>query len=153
MAYTVYYGFTQPFRVSAREAFAWCTNYDPNDHELEGIEGKRKIVRISDNAVMLEDTFPSEGKSITKKKIVNIYPEKLFWSSVHISGPSKYSQFLYQIVEEGEHSSKIEFTGFQVVYEEKTPSRSEITKIAKRLQKEDSVAWKHLAKAMEKELL
>jgi hypothetical protein len=81
---------------------------------------------------------------------VHIYPEKLFWSSVHVAGSSINSQFLYQIVEEGEKTSRIDFTGFQVVDGE-APAKGEISRRAKELTKEDSAAWKLLARELEED--
>jgi hypothetical protein len=115
-----------------------------------GEEGRRKVARLSENLVMLEDSALSKSR---KRKLVNIYPEKLFWSSVHIAGPAKYSQFLYQIIEDGRKSSRLDFIGFQVMYADSFPSRAEISRLAKKLEREDSAAWKNLAKAMEKDLM
>jgi hypothetical protein len=146
--YSVPYGFVQRFRVAAPEAFAWCVDYDPGDLTLMGERGKRKIQRISKNTVLLTDSFPK----FMKKKLVHIYPEKRFWTAVHVAGPIKYSQFLYQIVEEGNNSSLLEFTGFQLNQDESLPTQREISSIANRLEREDSAAWRKLAMQMEKEL-
>jgi hypothetical protein len=119
---------------------------------LMGDDGKRKVTWVSGNVAILEDSLRDEnGKRITKTKLVHIYPEKRFWSSVHLTGPSKYSQFLYEIVEEGKNSSRLDFTGCQVMYHGKIPSKAESSALAKKLQREDSASWKKLAAAMEKD--
>ncbi len=146
--YSVPYGFVQRFKVAAPDAFAWCVDYDPDDLNLMGEKGRRKIQRVSKNTVLLTDSFPK----FTKKKLVHIYPEKHFWTAVHVAGPIKYSQFLYQIVEEGGNSSHLEFTGFQLNHDKNLPTQREISRIAKKLEREDSTAWKRLARQMEKDL-
>jgi hypothetical protein len=149
----VRYEFSQKFRKSAPDAFAWCIDYDEKDPSLMGDKGKRKVTWVSGNVAILEDSLRGEsGKRITKTKLVHIYPEERFWSSVHLTGPSKYSQFLYEIVEEGKNSSRLDFTGFQVTYHGKIPSKAESSALAKKLQREDSASWKKLAAAMEKDL-
>lgn len=137
--------------MPAIDAFEWCVDYDQGDLDLMGEIGRRKIMRVSDNSVLLVDSYRGE-KAFTKKKLVHLFPEKLFWTSVHVSGPAKYSQFLYQITEEGKNRSSLEFTGFQVVYSDKAPTRSEISLLAKKLVSEDSATWKKLASAMERDL-
>jgi hypothetical protein len=154
LPYTVRYAFSQSFKVPAREAFAWCTDYAPDDFSRLGGKGKRSITKVAENSLLLEDYYaPQYGRSsMRKKKIVHIYPEKMFWSSVHLSGPILYSQFLYQIVSRGKNGSRIDFTGFQVMRDKEKASKSEISRLARKLTEEDSLTWKNLARAMENEL-
>jgi len=75
----------------------------------------------------------------------------LFWTSTHISGPAKYSQFLYQITAQGVNISSLDFTGLFLDYGNKKISESDIAKLAEKTCKEDASAWVLLAKAMESE--
>ena len=125
MAYSFRYKFSQEFRVPAREAFEWCTSYDPDDLALMGDVGKRSIDIISETTLILNDTY-KVGKNINKrKKLVQLYPADMFWVSTHLIGPTKYSQFLYEIYPESESRSRLDFTGQQIEYgSEKKTKRS-----------------------------
>jgi hypothetical protein len=109
--------------------------------------GKRKIEKLSDDTVILTDT--SNGK-VTKTKLVRLYPKELFWTSTHISGPLKHSQFLYRIAPEGKNRSRLDFVGRQL--ESRMMTKSEARALARKVRKEDSAAWKYLAKALDDEL-
>ncbi len=152
MPSAVHYHFTQKFSANAKKAFEWCTNYDPGDHFLMGEENaERKIKRLSKSTVILKDTFQTKTGRVEKKKLVQIYPDQLFWTATHLTGPVKYSQFLYKITPE-ENGSKLDFTGLYLDYENQNLNESENKKLAQQLCKEDAEAWKLLAKSMTKEL-
>ena len=86
-----------------------------------------------------------------KQKLV--YLERLSWTSTHITGRNKYSQFLYEIVPESEKESRLEFIGLHVerVREDDSDGR-EIDLLVARLKEEDSTAWRLLATEMEREM-
>lgn len=135
------------------DAFEWATDYGPGDLALMGEGGRRSVKVLSDDIVILTDSFHERGKGrITKKKLVRIYGERLFWTSTHLTGPNRHSQFLYQIIQEGNDKSRLDFTGSQVFHEEEEPSAQRIRSMARTLTKEDSLAWRRLARAMEKDL-
>jgi len=146
---SIRYEFSQHFDVPAGEAYKWCTDYDPNDLPLMGEKGTRKIEWISKGAVILRDSVKKDRKTITKTKLVHLDPLTLTWTNTHVSGPYKYSQFLYRIVPEGKSSSRLEFTGLQLM---DVDDNRNARKIASAIRKEDSGAWKLLAKALEKDL-
>jgi hypothetical protein len=150
----IYYNFQQRFNVPAQKAFEWCTTYTPEDHVLMGAKGViRKIEHITDRTVILTDTFNIGAvNQFEKPKLVQIYPETLFWTSTHISGPAKHSQFIYQITAESNNFSSLDFTGLFIDYGGKKMSESDITKLAEKICKEDAGTWVLLAKAMEQEL-
>jgi hypothetical protein len=153
MPIPIQYRFRQRFAVSARKAFEWCTNFSPEDHALMGEkEAERKISRFSDSTIILTDTFHVGASHFEKQKLVQLYSDMLFWSSTHLTGPAKYSQFLYQITAEGEDASNIDFSGLFLDYTHEKLSKAEAEKLSEKLCKEDSEAWKLLAKAMEKDL-
>ena len=148
MALAVRYYFSQRFAVSAQRAFEWCIDFDPKDHSLMGnTNAKRQISHITEDTIILTDVFPSSSGTLEKQKLVQLYPNRLSWTSTHLTGPNKYSQFLYKITAEGKGFSALNFTALHIEYDEKADAKL----LADRLCKEDAAAWKLLAKAMEEE--
>jgi len=150
MASSVTYRFSQRFNVPARDAYEWCTDYDPNDLSLMNEKGQRKIQRITDDTIVLTEVVYQNAKRIRKIKLVKLNPNRLSWYNIQISGPNRYSGFLYEIVPESKRRSKLNFTGFLVVYDAKLTSRR-LRQKAKAERQYDSNAWKLLAKAMAKD--
>ena len=150
----IYYHFQQRFNVSARKAYEWCTNYTPGDHALMGEkDASRKIDHFTERTVILTDTFNVGTKNqIENQKLVQFYPETLFWTSTHISGPAKHSQFIYQITAEGDDTSHLDFTGIFLDYAHEKVSGADAVKLAEKECKDDAAAWMLLAKAMERDL-
>ena len=150
----IHYHFQQRFNVSARKAYEWCTDYAPGDHALMGEKDAiRKIEQYTERTVILTDTFNAgTGSQIEKRKLVQLYPETLFWTSTHLSGPAKHSQFIYQITAEGEDTSHLDFTGIYLDYAHEKVSEADVVKLAEKECKDDAAAWAQLAKAMERDL-
>jgi len=145
MPISVRYNFTQHFVVSAKEAFGWCTNFTSKDNLLMGEENaERQITRLADGAIILKDSFHSVAGTIEKQKLVLLYSDQYKWTSTHLTGPNKHSQFLYQIIQKGKDASVLTFTALHLEYDEKVDTRL----LAERLCKEDAAAWKLLAAAM-----
>ena len=151
----IYYHFQQHFNVPARKAFEWCTTYTPDDHALMGEKDvSRKIEHITDRTVILTDTFNIGGDNqIEKQKLVQIYPETFFWTSTHLNGPAKHSQFIYMITADAFDNSHLDFTGLLLDYRDEKMGEADAAKLAEKACKEDSASWVRLAKAMEQELL
>ena len=63
-------------------------------------DAKRTVTWLTESTVILKETFPTNSGTIEKEKLVHLYPDRLMWVSTHLSGPNKYSQFLYQITPE-----------------------------------------------------
>jgi hypothetical protein len=151
MAYSLHYKFSQEFRIPAREAYEWCTSFDPDDLTLMGDVGKRSIKVISETTLILHDTYKI-GKTINmKRKLVQLYPADLFWVSTHLIGPTKYSQFLYKISPESRSSSRLDFTGLQVEHGSEKKTEESLSASAEKLRKLDSETWKKLAVEMERD--
>ena len=149
MPLPVRYHFRQRFSIPAKKAFEWCTSFDPQDHALMGDVGVDRIVTsVADGIIILKDVFRSGTGTIEKEKLVQLYPDQLSWVSTHLTGPNKYSQFLYKISADGKGASILDFTGLHLDYKEKAGAES----LAQKLCKEDAAAWKLLTKEMEKEL-
>lgn len=108
-------------------------------------------MHISENTIVLTDKYRNKNESI-KQKLVCLYPNRLSWTSTHLTGPNKYSQFLYQIVPKSKRSCRLNFTGLQVEYSNrKRFNKKEIELLVEKLRNEDSATWKLLAAEMERE--
>jgi hypothetical protein len=149
MVTTVRYHFRQSFLVPAKEAFDWCTDFTPQDQPIKGYKNSTRVVtKVSEGSIILTDTFQTATGSVEKQKLVQVYPDQLFWVATHLTGPNKYSQFLYQISPDEKGGSFLDFTALHLEYEGKEDAKM----LAARLCQEDSGAWKLLAKAMTDEL-
>ncbi len=155
MPIAIYYHFQQRFNVSAHNAYEWCTDYTPVDHALMGEKDtSRKIEHLTERTVILTDTFNVGTKNQTEKqKLVQLYPETLFWTSTHINGSAKHSQFIYQIHVEDDDTSCLDFTGIFLDYARDEVSEADALKLAEEECKADAAAWVLLAKGMEQDLL
>ena len=149
---SVRYKFSQKFAVPVEDAFAWSIDYDPGDWKRMGLEGKRKIKRLTDDAIILEDTRPTDKGPVTKTRLVRINHERRSFSNTHIDGPTPHSQFWYEFFPERDGGSRLDFTGLLLLPSKKRLSESEVARIAADERKGDSKIWKNLAKAMEADL-
>lgn len=148
MPFLVRYHFNQPFHVPAQKAFNWCTSFDIKDNLLMGEKNaERQIIHLAHCSIIIKDTFHTPTGSIEKQKLVKLYYGKLTWTSTHLTGPTKHSQFLYQNTPKGKDASVLNFTALHLEYAEKAKGES----LAKQLCREDAAAWKLLAKAIEEE--
>jgi hypothetical protein len=148
---SIRYQFTQRFRVPARKAYRWCTDYEPKDLALMHEKGHREIRKVTSDTIILRETVRQNRKQIKKIKLVKLNPARLSWYNIQIAGPNKHSAFLYEIVSEGKASSRLNFTGLLVVYSKGRLAPQRIRRIASRERRYDSSAWKLLAKAMMKD--
>ena len=108
-AFSLSYKFIQRFPVPAQEAFEWATDYQPNDLTLMGEDGKRTIQKITKDTIILKEDIMHRRGRTSKVKLVRLNPRALSWHNIHIRGPNKYSEFLYQITPEGKSRSKLTF--------------------------------------------
>jgi len=150
-AFSVSYKFSQRFPVPAQEAFDWATDYQPNDLALMGEKGKRTIRKVTEDTIILKEDITHAGRKISKMKLVRLNPRALSWHNIHIRGPNKYSEFLYEINPEGKDRSKLTFTGLLVLYSKDRLSSQKLKQIANREKQYDSKSWKRLANAMARE--
>ena len=147
----IHYGFTQNFNVPAHKAFSWCTDFRPDDMALMQKENaSRKIQRLADDVIILVDTLVNEGKSVEKRKLVCLYPSRLTWTSTHLTGPNRYSQFVYEITPQIADKSELKFTAMSLDYQVR--DNDDLERRGEELKKMDSETWKLLAEEMEKDL-
>jgi hypothetical protein len=153
VVYSIQYQFSQIFAIPPLEAYKWCTNYDSNDLNLMHQKGKREITYLTENTIILTDTFYNEKENIKKKKLIQLYPVRLSWTNTHLSGSNKYSQFLYEIKPKNKDSSKLNYIGLQIEYKKPLKlSKKEMEAQAIEQMNQDAAVWKIIAKEMEKEL-
>ena len=152
VAVSIRYEYSQHFRVPAAEAFAWCTDYSPEDHRLMGIKGRRKSTRVTGDTILLDDRTSPAGRAVNKRKLVRTDPKRLTYYNVHLTGPNRHSLYFYQIVPDGDGESRLDFTGDEVSYPRKTPSKRQLEEMAEAEAAAGRRDWGNLAKAMESEL-
>jgi len=113
---------------------------------------ERQITHLTDTTIVLTDIFHASNGRVEKQKLVQLYPDRLSWISTHLTGPNKYSQFIYEISAEDNSASRLDFTALHLEYEKENLDSEGIKSLADKLKEEDSAVWKRLAKAMAKEL-
>ncbi len=150
-AYSVKYQFSQILDLPAKQAFDWCTDYQPNDASLMNWKGSRRIRKITYDTLVLTETMRKKNLKVTKTKLVRLNKPQLSWSSTHLTGPNKHSQFLYKLIPEGYKRSRLYFTGLMVCYSKRPLSNGQLQKIARTERNGDSATWHRLATAIQKE--
>jgi len=136
------YGFRQPFRASAEEAFAWCTDFRASDGDLFQDGRTRTVRRRADDTVVMTD-IPrpgTGGRRITR--LVRIFPEELSWTNTHLTGPFRYSQFWYRIESDGAHRSHLEFRGLKLEHRAKAVPREDVARHARAEGRSDAATWR-----------
>ena|SRR5271157_733500 len=119
--YSVRYSFKQSLTLPAKEAFEWCTDYKPYDLTLMNETGKRRIRKLTHDAILLTETTRRNKKTVTKTKLVRLNKPQLSWTNVHITGPNRHSEFLYKIEPLGKNRSRLNFIGL-LIYIRGVPS-------------------------------
>jgi len=150
--FSIHYRFSQRFSVSAKKAFDWCTDYQQGDLALMGEEGCRRITKLTNDTVILEERVVQNGRQVRKVKLVKLNRYRNSWHNIHLKGPNRYSEFIYEIISEGRRSSRLIFTGLLLVYSAKPIAQRNLRELADRERVNDSRAWRRLASAMAKEL-
>ncbi|MCL1970372.1 MAG: hypothetical protein FWF66_02805 [Candidatus Bathyarchaeota archaeon] len=153
MPVSICYRFSQPFVVLPKQAYLWCTDFSPQDPQFLGyIITGRQVVSLSEGLILLIDVFrTAQGTVVEKQKLVHLYPDTLSWVMTHITGPTKYSQFRYEILEDPD-GCHLNYEALHVEYEKVSLSSDEKLQLAQTLCKRDSEMWRLLAVAMEQDL-
>ncbi len=147
------YEFRQPFRVPARAAYDWCTDFRPSDGSLFPRKWRRAVRRLSDDALILTDTTWPNGRARAIRRLVRLNPGGLGWTNTHLSGPFLHSQYWYRIVPDGPRSSHLEFTGMRLVRSRAPLGSATRARLARTEWADDSGLWRdRMAPAMERDL-
>lgn len=147
------YRFRQAFRVPAKDAFTWCTDFVPEDRRLLRPNVRRSVRRISSDALILTDQRTVAGRRQRISRLVRIDPGSMSWTNTHLNGPFVHSQYWYRIVPDGPRRSHLEFEGFRLLHHERTFSPREVDRLAEQEQRSDAQLWRDtLAPALERDL-
>jgi hypothetical protein len=146
------YEFSVRLPASRERAFRWATNYRSTDLDLMGEPGCRTVEKLAKDLFLLTDVFDAPRGHVTKSKLVHLLPGRLAWTSTHVAGPARYSQFLYELLPGGRNGCRLHFTGLQVDRVSRKATPRGAVRRAKELAREDSRAWRRLADAMAREL-
>ncbi len=148
------YHFDTKLAAPRARAYRWATDYRSNDFDLSGIQGTRTVEHLADDLILLTDSFTDDpfdarpGARTVKVKLVHLFPDRWMWTSTHVAGPAKYSQFLYELESRGSGASTLHFTGSQVESVARRPTRSSLARRAQELRREDAHLWSQLAAAL-----
>ena len=149
---TIRYRFSQKFVVSPEQAYLWCTDFSPQDPQLLGYAiVERKIVCLSEGLILLKDISSTSQGEVEKQKLVHLYPEQLRWVLTHLTGPTRHSQFCYEILADSE-GCHLNYEALHVEHGKDNRSFDEVLQLAAVLCRKDSEIWRLLALAMEREL-
>jgi len=145
------YRFTTKLPVPRPQAYRWATDYRSDDLKLAGLEATRKVERIAEDLILLTDSFDADpfnsrpGARTVKEKLVHLYPDRWSWTSTHLTGPARYSQFLYRLTTRTARACTLHFIGSQVEQIGGSPTRSSLQRRALELKREDSQLWVRFA--------
>ena len=112
----------------------------------------RKVEWLSPDALLLTDTIPKGRGTDSKTRLVRLYPKRLAWTNTHVRGSSRHSQFLYELAPSGRGTSRLEFTGLQLLRLARRPSARATATLGRTLAREDAALWRVLARAMARDL-
>lgn len=147
------YEFRQPFRVPARAAFEWCTDFRPSDAKLFEQKWQREVRRLSPDALILTETTYPKGKVRVIQRLVRVNDQNLAWTNTHISGPFLHSQYWYRVVPDGARRSHLVFTGMRLVRTSRVLSAAEKARLTEQERSGDSRLWRRrIAPALERAL-
>ncbi len=142
------YRFTVLLPLPPEAAFHWATDFRPDDLALTGQTGTRTVEWIADDALFLTDTLRTPRGPVTKRRLVRLLPERLAWTNTHLSGPTRYSQYLYELTPVGRRRSRLTFTILQLERSARRPSAAARAARARTVAREDAHTWRTFARAM-----
>ncbi|HTT73687.1 MAG TPA: hypothetical protein VMG99_06025 [Thermoplasmata archaeon] len=147
------YSFRQAFRVPARAAFAWATDFRAGDAGLFGDRRRRTVRRIAPDTFVLTDTTYSAGRPLRIARLVRVFPEQRAWTNTHLTGPFRHSQFWYWIVADGPRRSHLEFRGLKLERRPRPLTAAQAARESEANRRSDAATWRtRLAPALEAEL-
>ena len=147
------YRFRQPLRASARDAYAWCTDFGPSDAEIFADGRTRSVRRIAPGALLMTDVTRPAGRRVRIQRLLRLFPEERAWTNTHLSGPFENSQFWYRIVPDGPRRSHLEYRGLKLETHARAPTPSEIARLTRENRRSDAATWRRkLAPALARDL-
>jgi len=147
------YSFRQPLHAPADAAFAWCTDYGPSDGPLFAERTERSVRRLGVGALVLSDTTYPNGRRRRIRRLVRIDPARRSWTSTHLDGPFRHSQFWYRIVPTGPHGSRLEFVGLSLEPAARRLTAAQTAALSAERCRADAGEWRRfLAPALDRDL-
>lgn len=151
--YSLQYSFRQPLRAPARAAYAWCTDFEPEDGKLFLVKWRRSVRRLGKDALVLTDTAYPAGRPQRIRRLVRLNPAEMAWTNTHLDGPFRHSQYWYRIVSDGTRSCHLEFRGLRLVTTPRASSASEIARLTGLERRADADLWRlRVAPALRRDL-
>ncbi len=128
------------FDVPLGYAFAWCTDYTPQDAALEGESYTRKVIERSERRVVFEDLEEGESGWIWARNVVTLRPPNRWHAEGVGSHRSMTADYVLTKLPDGR-------TRFELRWWRSPTSLGKKIPRAQR-EKETTKAWKKFAKAM-----
>jgi hypothetical protein len=149
---SVPYHFRQAFRVPARAAYVWCTDFGPDDGAILADGTVRSVRRINEHALVLTDTTYPGGRRRRIRRLVRLDPSELAWTNTHLDGPFQGSQYWYRVAPDGSQRSHLEFTGLRLETARGGASAARIAARSATCRRVDAGVWRRrLAPALERD--
>lgn len=132
------------FRVPREYAFAWCTDFSPQDASLEKEKYDRRVIERTPRRVIFEDLEDTEGGWIWSRDIVTLRPPSRWHMEGHGNRRDVVADYQLTDLKDGRTQLELRWKRFPLVRAGK-----ELTKA----QREASTlqAWNHFAAAMERD--
>ena len=141
--YSLRFVFRQPLGAPAKVAYAWCTDFEPDDGKLFPKRWVRAVRWLAEDALILTDTTYPAGRPRRIHRLVRLNPSELAWTNTHLDGPFLHSQYWYRIVPDGRRTCHLEFRGLRLVRSLRKLPASEVARMADRERRDDSGLWRH----------
>lgn len=132
------------FRVPLDFAFAWCTDFSPEDAKLEGEAYQRKVIERSARRVVFEDLEETDGGWVWSRDIVILRPPNRWHMDGHGNRRDVTADYVLSAIPDGRTRLDLGWSR-----RSKDPAAPKLTKA----QREASTlrAWKRFGAAMERE--
>ena len=132
------------FRAPLDFAFAWCTDYTPQDASLEGESYQRKVVERTPRRVVFEDLEESETGWVWSRDVVSLRPPNRW----HMDGTGNRrdvtADYLLTSLPDGRTQLELRWR--------RHPTVPEAKKLTKAQREADTLtAWKRFGAAMERD--
>jgi len=132
------------FRAPLDFAFAWCTDYTPQDASLEGESYERKVVERTPRRVVFEDLEESDTGWVWSRDVVTLRPPNR-WNMVG-TGNRRDVKANYVLTRLSDGRTQLELRW------RRQPKLPEAKKISKAQREADTLrAWERFGEAMERD--
>jgi len=132
------------FRAPLDFAFAWCTDYTPEDAKLEGESYQRKIVERTPRRVVFEDLADTKDGWIWSRDDVTLHPPNRWHMDGHGSRSDVTAEYVLSRLPDGRT---------QLALRWRRRPRMRVAKPLTKAQREASTlrAWKRFGTALERD--